>query len=436
MSDAPASPLSTHSYNIISVWLHWIIAGLIIFMVFLGWRIDPHNPHVLTILFWHKSTGILILLLSLLRIIVRLMYKAPPEPPMPAWQVWAAKTLHFLFYVAMIGMPLTGWAMVSTSAREIPFYFMHWPHMPFIPVSAGMESPTHEFFQFFHQLGAKLLIYGMIPLHVAAALKHQFVDKDAVVEHMVPGLKPEPILNWRWIIPVGVVTVAIATAELIGAGAPAPAQAKPPESSPPAMASAVASEASTAASAVSSAGSSSVASSSSSSTAEAKVTQWSIDRAASKIGWSTTFQGEAINGGFSGYSAQIAFDPDRLDQSHVKVSIDLASVNSGDDNRDGTLKSDQFFNVSSFPKATYEASKFSKSDATHFVAHGRLSLHGVSKPLDLPFTLTIKDGTADVSGTADLDRTAFGVGSGDYAKTDAIPASVKVNITVKAHAAK
>lgn len=432
MSDAPPSSLSSHSYNIISVWLHWIIAGLIIFMVFLGWRIDPHNPHVVTIVFWHKSTGILILLLSILRIIVRLMYKAPPEPPMPAWQVWAAKTLHFLFYVAMIGMPLTGWAMVSSSVRDIPFFIFHWPHLP-------VPHHSHEFFETLHKLGAKILIYGMIPLHVIAALKHQFVDKDEVVEHMVPGLKPRPIANWRWIIPVGVVTVAITTAELIGAGGPQPAQAQPPESSPPAMASAVASEASAAASAVSSASapaSASASSSSSSASAATKLTQWTVDKAASKIAWSTTFQGETINGGFGGYSAQIAFDPDKLDQSHVKVVIDLASVNSGDNDRDATLKSDQFFNVSSFPKATYEASKFTRTDATHFVAHGKLSLHGTTRPLDLPFTLTIKNGSADMSGTADLDRTVFSVGSGDYAKTDAIPASVKVNVAVKARASK
>lgn len=434
MSDtAPA--LDTRSYNIISVWLHWIIAGLIIFMVFLGWRIDSHNPHVLQILFWHKSTGILILLLSLARVIVRVMYKAPPEPPMPAWQAWAAKALHFLFYVAMIGMPLTGWAMVSTSAREIPFYFMHWPHMPFIPVSAEHESATHEFFEFFHKLGAKILIYGMIPLHVAAALKHQFIDKDAVVEHMVPGLKPEPVINWRWIIPVGVVAVAITAAELIGGGGPPSAKAQPPESSPPAMASAVASDASSVTSAASSAVSSVAASSASSSSSAAAVTQWTVDKTASKIGWTTTFQGESITGGFGGYAAQIAFDPGQLDKSHVKVAIDLGSVASGDNDRDTTLKSDQFFNIASFPKATYEADKFSKTDATHFVAHGKLSLHGTTKALDLPFTLTIAGKDATMSGSADLDRTAFGVGSGDYAKTDAIPAQVKVLITLKAKAA-
>jgi len=430
MSDAPPTSLSSHNYNVYSRWLHWIIAGLIIFMIFLGWRLDDHDSLRLSRVNLHKSVGILILLLSIVRLAIRFMYKAPPEPPMPAWQSWAAKSLHVLFYVAMIGMPLTGWAMVSSSARDIPFFIFHWPHLP-------VPHDSHEFFEFFHKLGAKILIYGMIPLHVAAALKHQFVDKDEVIEHMVPGLKPRPILNWRWIVPVGVVVVAVGFGEFLYRGAPQLGGQPPMESSPPAMASAAASDASSAVSAVSSAAApaSAVASaSSSSSSSAAAVTQWTVDKAASKIAWSTTFQGEAINGGFAGYSAQIAFDPDALARSHVKVSIDLTSVASGDNDRDGTLKSDQFFNVASFPKAVFEASKFTKTDATHFVAHGKLSLHGVTKPLDLPFSLTIKNGTADMAGTIDLDRTAFSVGSGDYAKTDAIPAVVKVAITVKAKA--
>jgi polyisoprenoid-binding protein YceI len=332
----------------------------------------------------------------------------------------------------MLGMPLTGWAMVSTSAREIPFFMFHWPHLPFVPISATMENPVHEFFEFFHKMGAKILIYGMIPLHVAAALKHQFVDKDEVFQHMVPGLKPQPVVNWRWIVPVGVVVLAVGFGEFIfrspSSGADftpaAPVSAEAPSADASDM------SASTIASALTS---TSASASSSASSSVAAITQWTVDKAASKIAWSTTFQGEAISGGFAGYAAQIAFDPDMLDKSHVKVSIDLASVASGDNDRDGTLKSDQFFNVSSFPKAVYEASKFTRTDAAHFVAHGKLSLHGVSKPLDLPFSLTIKAGTADMAATADLDRTAFSVGSGDYAKTDAIPAVVKLAITVKAH---
>jgi len=234
-------------------------------------------------------------------------------------------------------------------------------------------------------------------------------------------------------VPVGVVLAAVGLGEFLDRGTPQSGGETPAMA--PMSAEAPSSEAVDSSSSASSSSTSS-SSASSSSSSVAAITQWTIDKAASKIAWSTTFQGEAINGGFAGYSAQIAFDPDKLDKSHVKVSIDLASVASGDNDRDGTLKSDQFFNVASFPKAVYEASKFTKTDATHFVAHGKLSLHGVSKPLDLPFSLAIKKDTADMSGSIDLDRTAFSVGSGDYAKTDAIPAVVKVAITVKAKAGK
>ena len=431
MSDTQPPLLSQNSYNVYVRWLHWIIAFLIIFMIFLGWRLDDHDSLRLSRVNLHKSVGILILLLSFVRMGIRFMTKAPPEPPMPAWQVWAAKSLHVLFYVAMIGMPLTGWAMVSSSARDIPFFIFHWPHLP-------VPHDSHETFEFFHKLGAKILIYGMIPLHVAAALKHQFVDKDEVIEHMVPGLKPRPIVNWRWIVPLGVVLAAVGLGEFLYRGTPQSGGETAPMGQMSAEGpSSEAADGPSASASVSSTASSSVSSSaSSSSSSVAAVTSWTVDKAASKIAWSTTFQGEAINGGFAGYSAQIAFDPDKLGTSHVKVSIDLASVASGDNDRDGTLKSDQFFNVASFPKAVYEASKFTKSDATHFIAHGKLSLHGVSRPLDLPFSLTIKDKVADMSGAIDLDRTAFSVGSGDYAKTDAIPAVVKVNITVKAKASK
>ncbi len=84
----------------------------------------------------------------------------------------------------------------------------------------------------------------------------------------------------------------------------------------------------------------------------------------------------------------------------------------------------------------FEAKSFTKKDATHFVAHGHLTMHGATKAQELPFTLTIANGVATMAGSTSLDRTAFGVGSGDYASTDSIPAKVKVDITLKAKAAK
>ncbi|MEI9906491.1 MAG: YceI family protein [Asticcacaulis sp.] len=291
---------------------------------------------------------------------------------------------------------------------------------------------THETFETIHKLIAKLLIYGMIPLHVLAALKHQFVDKDAVVQHMVPGLTPKPILNWRWLLPVGIVAAAVGLGYGIYRGAPekggeggAPSGSGLQSSATSAVAPAMNADAST---------SSLAESSSLSASSTPVITNWAVDKSATKIGWTTTFEGEAIAGGFNSYIAQIAFDPAALDASSVKVTIDLASVASGDNDRDTSLKSDSFFNTSAFPKAVFEARSFTKKDATHFIAHGKLTLHGVTKAQDLPFTLTIKDKVANMTATTTLDRTAFGVGSGDYASTDTIPAKVGINITLQAKA--
>ena len=417
------SDLTPTSYNRYSRYIHWLMAFLILLMVFLGWRFDDKDTFLLNRANLHKSIGISILLLTFLRVGLRLAYKAPPEPPMPKWQLWAAQALHIGFYVVMIAMPLSGWLMVSTSAREIPFFGIPWPHLP-VPQTHEM----HETFEAVHGLIAKLLFYGMIPLHVLAALKHQFIDKDTVVEHMVPGLKPRPILNYRWLLPIGVAALAVALGFGIYRGKPldeGKAAPPPPEAT-------VANSAS-----VETSASSQMTSESTSASSEAaKITTWTVDKAATTIAFATTFSGEAINGGFNSYTANIAFDPEQLDTSHVKVTIDLASVNSGDGDRDGTLKSDSFFNVASTPKAVYEASSFTKTDATHFVAKGKLTMHGTAKPLNLPFTLNIKSGIATMSGTADLDRTAFGVGTGDWAKTDAVPAKVTVKINLKAKASK
>ncbi len=420
------SELTPTSYNRYSRYIHWLMAFLILLMVFLGWRFDDKDTFLLNRANLHKSIGILILLLTFLRVGLRLAYKAPPEPPMPGWQLWAAKILHVGFYVVMIALPISGWLMVSTSAREIPFFGIPWPHLP-VP----QTHDAHETFETVHGLFAKLIFYVMIPLHVLAALKHQFVDKDTVVEHMVPGLTPRPILNYRWLLPIGVMVLAVALGFGIYRGQPLPSGETAPPPQTEVVAGAVPES-----KVVSEAVSQEVSSSASSSSETVAVTTWTVDKSATTIAFSTTFSGEAINGGFGSYTTNIAFDPEQLNRSHVKVTIDLSSVNSGDADRDGTLKSDAFFNIAATPKAVFEAASFTKTDATHFVARGKLTMRGTTRPLDLPFTLNIDSGVATMSGTVDLDRTAFGVGTGDWAKTDSVPAKVTVTINLKAKASK
>jgi len=439
-------PVTT--YNLYSRILHWLIAGLILFMIFLGWRLDAHDSLRLSRVNLHKSVGILILALSFLRLGLRFIYAAPPAVEGPKWEMFAAKSLHILFYVVMIGMPLSGWLMVSTSAREIPFFGLFAvPHLP-VP----QTHSVHDLFETAHGLMAKLIIYAMFPLHLAAALKHHVINKDRVMEHMVPGLTPRPLLNWRWIVPLGVILAAIGFGYGVYQGVPekggadhdtatskAPAAAESPGSASPGSASpGSASPVSqpTQPNKVSASASTSPLATMAHETSEdeTKVPTWVVDTSATKIGFTTTFSGEAVAGSFSSYSSIIAFDPQQLEKSHVKVTIDLASVSSGDGDRDSTLKSDSFFNTSVTPKAVYEANSFTRTDATHYVAKGRLTLHGTTRPLTMPFSLIIAKGAdAKMSGHVDIDRTDFGVGSGDYASTSDIPAKVAVSITLSAH---
>lgn len=149
----------------------------------------------------HKSFGLTVLALSLFRLGWRLSHSAPALPEgMPAHERFLAKSVHVLFYVLMFAMPLSGWAYVSTGWSEsferffsVPtvwFGLIEIPHLPFI-ASLGEDARRSlgELAIEAHEVLAYGAI-GLIVLHVAAALKHHLIDRDHVLAHMLPGLKP------------------------------------------------------------------------------------------------------------------------------------------------------------------------------------------------------------------------------------------------------
>ena len=145
-------------------------------------------PHRFKIYQWHKSFGIVVLLLSIFRLIWRLTHKAPALPAgMKTWENAAAKLTHIGFYVLMIGVPLMGWAMVSASTLPVEnqiFYLIPLPDMPGVNASKAAEARL----KFLHEIGAKLILVLFV-LHVGAALKHHFVEKDDTLRRMLPRLK-------------------------------------------------------------------------------------------------------------------------------------------------------------------------------------------------------------------------------------------------------
>lgn len=157
----------------------------------------------------------------------------------------------------------------------------------------------------------------------------------------------------------------------------------------------------------------------------AAATDYAVQPAASTLGFSDTFQGEAFNGHFGQWTAAISYDPANLAGSKFDVEVVLASVKTGDKDRDGALPGTDFFDVAKFPKAHFVSTGFHQNGA-RVIADGNLTLRGVTRPvsLDVTFKPQGKGATLDVAGT--VRRLDFGVGGGDYADTSVIGADVKI----------
>ncbi|GLQ21902.1 cytochrome b [Algimonas porphyrae] len=182
---------TTHSarYTRVAIVLHWTIALLIIGLIVFGLLMTKEwMPNRFAIYQLHKSFGITVLALSIVRLIWRLRHKPPALPDaMPGWQQRASHLTHGVFYGLMFVMPLLGWAMVSASDLPIPtvlFGVVPLPDLPGLAQSEALEAR----FKALHEIGAKLFI-GLIVLHVGAALKHQFIDRDGVLRRMLPILR-------------------------------------------------------------------------------------------------------------------------------------------------------------------------------------------------------------------------------------------------------
>jgi cytochrome b561 len=184
------------SYSHAAIALHWLVALMLIGNfaggLFMGDLLAPEATSEqkklgFQIVQLHKSTGLTILVLSLLRLALRLVKGAPAYPGhMTQLERTLAKTTVWAFYAVMILVPLTGWIMVSASPLGFPtiwYGLFEWPHLP-IETSretSGAASEVHEIIAF---TGAGLLL-----LHIGAALKHHFLDRDDVLARMLPLVK-------------------------------------------------------------------------------------------------------------------------------------------------------------------------------------------------------------------------------------------------------
>lgn len=159
---------------------------------------------------------------------------------------------------------------------------------------------------------------------------------------------------------------------------------------------------------------------------------WTVDKAASKVAFSSSFDGGAFTGSFRRWDAAIRFDPANLAGSSVTATFDMTSAATGDSGRDEALPQEEWFAAARFPKAVFAAKTFKALGGNRYQANGTLMIRGVTKPLTLPFTLVITGGVAKMNASVGLNRLAFGVGQGEWKTTEVVPGTVTVNISLTA----
>jgi cytochrome b561 len=184
---------ATH-YGSVAMFFHWLIALLVIVNICLGLYFSDlprSDPNLFTLAQTHKSIGLTVLVLSVLRVLWRLINPVPPLPATmnPALK-FLARATQFILYVLIVAIPLSGWIMVSASRLGLPtpyFFLFDWPNLPFFNgLDVHAKVAAHEQWENIHTVLAWSAIV-LAPLHIAGALYHQFIRRDGVLKQMLPG---------------------------------------------------------------------------------------------------------------------------------------------------------------------------------------------------------------------------------------------------------
>ncbi|MCR6475526.1 cytochrome b [Variovorax sp. ZS18.2.2] len=164
---------------------HWLIAAAVFAAIGMGLYMTspPITPLRFRVYNWHKWLGVCLLLATVLRVAWRIRHAPPPplDGVMKSLEVLAARAVHFLLYALCFLVPLSGWAYTTAEGRPVVL-FGRFPLPDFVPVNPALADVlkiTHHWLAW--------TLSALILLHIAAALKHRFVDRDGVLARMLPS---------------------------------------------------------------------------------------------------------------------------------------------------------------------------------------------------------------------------------------------------------
>ncbi len=340
----------------------------------------------------HKTAGVAVFFVALARIVWAL---SQPKPgllhPDRKVETLAAETVHWLLYGSLVVVPLSGWIHHAATTGFAPIWWPFGQNLPLVPKSEIAAS----IFGGAHFVLTKVLALSLL-LHIAGALKHHVIDKDATLRRMWFGASdaPKTTGTHNHAMPVAAALTFWAIALSVGGafGAYAPHET-------PGTAIAL----------------------------EEVQSDWQVQDGTLSI--KVTQFGSEVTGTFADWTAAINFD-EKIDDGlagSVKVAISIGSLTLG--SVTSQALGPDFFNANDFPTASFEADIIAVVDG--YEAQGTLTIKDQSMPLTLPFGLSVNDEGAWMTGTATLDRRDFRIGD-NMADESSLEFAVKVKVELMA----
>ena len=382
------------SYGSVTRAFHWLTALIILTAIPLG-LIASDLPYDTAealafkaqLFSLHKTLGVAAFLTGLARILWALSQTRPaPLHPERKLETLAAEVAHWLLYLSLVAVPISGWVHHAATTGFAPILWPMGQNLPFVPKSEAVATTASNL----HWVFSKLLIVTILA-HVAGALKHALIDRDATLARMTHGKvggKPGPS---RLGTPLAAALLiyafgaGVAVALLPGGGA---TSAQPPAAS-------------------------------------SRAGNWQVT--SGTLTFSVQQMGAEVAGSFANWTADISFAPDAAD-NRVAVTIDTTSLTLGSVTEQA--KAPEFFDTAAHPTAIFTADI--TGQAPNYTASGTLSLRGIEQPVTLPFNLQIDGNTATMQGSTTLDRRNFDMGPSypDEASVG-FPVTVEVALTAK-----
>ena len=389
------------SFGSLSRSLHWLTALLILTAIPLGLIANslPADASTIaskTLLFsLHKTLGVVAFFLGLARILAALLQPHPlPLHPKAKIANALAALVHWMLYISLVAVPLTGWIHHAALSGFAPILWPFGQDLPFVEKS----QITADLFAAAHWLFTKLLVASVL-LHIAGALKHHLIDRDDTLRRMTRGLKAplQASAKAANLVPMlcalAIYAAAAALVFQMQDKAPPAATAAPPQTASQALGG-----------------------------------NWQVSQGS--LGFDVKQMGAEIAGSFASWSAEISFDETTTSgpAGEVLVMIDIGSLTLGAVT--DQAKSADFFDVASYKTAQFKAQIL--AEAGSYQAVGILTIRGIARPLTLPFSLSLTGDTAQMQAAVSLDRRDFGIGAGFADEsTVGFPVAVKIALTAE-----